>query len=548
MKRIMNVQKQTKFVPGWLLAATLSLGLLPGFALAAATQAGIVLVASGQVTATGADGALRDLTRRSPFFPGDRLTTGSAARAQIKFTDGAILSLKPNSELRIDDYAYEAEGAQNNTMSLVKGGFRTLTGAIGKSNKNAYRVSTPVATIGVRGTLYDADFTPEQGLALAVWDGGIEACNAGGCLELGMGADFRYGYISIDGTHTGSKEPVSEESAAPSTDDESADFDAVTSATLDDIENDMVDEDIAPLITGNDGTVDVSDPTAMRQNFPLTGFASVASARSNSWGGARTLAVEFGRAVVSAAPDAVGNWSLQSATLNDGFINPGILCDGSICNNYLVPTRITLGANNETEVVWGHWYGNDASVGDVNGVPTNDVIVNPGMFVLGTFASPQVVGTITGTASFTLSVPPTVLDSTGYLSTAPTLIGGSAYMGPAPFATGSMSVDLSNGTASGALSFQNAAQATWNLSFGGTVSTQGMDLALTTDAASPTNGSHLASANSALAVEGSIAAAFVGVTAVDGVVGVFDVQTTDQTQAAQGVFVMERTPDMQIAQ
>ncbi|HWY23269.1 MAG TPA: hypothetical protein VNX47_00020, partial [Nevskia sp.] len=45
-------------------------------------------------------------------------------------------------------------GASRAFFSLLKGGFRSISGLIGKLNHDEYRVSTPVATIGIRGTDY----------------------------------------------------------------------------------------------------------------------------------------------------------------------------------------------------------------------------------------------------------------------------------------------------------------------------------------------------------------------------------------------------------
>lgn len=513
--------------------------LFPGWALAA-TQAGVVLVTTGSVKAISAEGSVRDLARRAPFYAGDRLVTAAGARAQVKFTDGAIVALKPNSELLIGSYTYEPQGVQASVMSLIKGGFRTVTGAIGRSNKADYKVTTPVATIGIRGTLYDANFVPEEGLALAVWDGGISACNAGGCLDLGTGADFRYGFVSLSGKREGRNEPVSDESG-------SAAVEAAPSI-FGEIQNDMLDEGISLFLAKENFFPLGADPVAQRQAYPYTGFASVASARSNPWGTERTIDVGYARATLDAAAGGVSDWSLQSATtLGGGFITPGVLCEGDICNNYLALGQAMPGASDAGQVVWGYWYGNDVSVGAVDGVPTDNAIINPGMFVLGTYASPAVVGTMMGTASFSLYALPMILDGTGYQATAPTFIGGSDYLTTAPSASGGMSVNLADGTASGVLSFQNTVQDNWSLLFDGAVSTQGMALVLATNAVNPGSASHFMPLNGQtgvddLAVSGSIAAKFVGVTSVGGVVGTFDVETTDQSRAVQGVFIMERTP------
>jgi len=70
--------------------------------------------------------------------------------------DGALLSLRPNTELVITDYNFNGreDGSERSFMELVRGGFRTITGYIGHKNKHNYRVKTSVATIGIRGTHY----------------------------------------------------------------------------------------------------------------------------------------------------------------------------------------------------------------------------------------------------------------------------------------------------------------------------------------------------------------------------------------------------------
>ena len=95
---------------------------------------------------------------------GDTLLTGDNSRLQVLFTDNARLSLRPNSVLRVEDYIYQSNEAITNTevssennsaLNLMKGGFRTITGAISAGdNKTNYRVTTAVATIGIRGTDY----------------------------------------------------------------------------------------------------------------------------------------------------------------------------------------------------------------------------------------------------------------------------------------------------------------------------------------------------------------------------------------------------------
>jgi hypothetical protein len=121
---------------------------------------GRVVVAVGEVEAERPDGSIRELARRAPVYEQDTVRTGASGRVQIRFTDGARMSLRPDTEMSYEEYRYQADQPQANLarMQLRRGGFRTVTGAIGSINRQAYRVDTPYAVIGIRGTDYGAAF------------------------------------------------------------------------------------------------------------------------------------------------------------------------------------------------------------------------------------------------------------------------------------------------------------------------------------------------------------------------------------------------------
>ena len=116
-----------------------ALVLLPLAAQAVSTErAGRVLVTSGDVQAVAADGTARALARRTDVYSGESLRTAGKSRAQVRFTDGALLSLRPDSELQIDEYHFENRDAVDHKyLRLVRGGFRTVTGRIGRTNRAA---------------------------------------------------------------------------------------------------------------------------------------------------------------------------------------------------------------------------------------------------------------------------------------------------------------------------------------------------------------------------------------------------------------------------
>lgn len=183
------------------IAAALLAALPP--TVAAVDPAGRVLLATGDVSALRA-GRVVKLERGSIIEPGDQLRTGAGAHLQVRMTDEGIVALRANSTLSIDDYRYQGrtDGSENVVFRLLKGGFRTVTGLIGRVNKSAYQVNTGVATIGIRGTAFalalcdggecrnDNGQSARDGLYGAVTEGRIQATNRTGEASFAAGEAF----------------------------------------------------------------------------------------------------------------------------------------------------------------------------------------------------------------------------------------------------------------------------------------------------------------------------------------------------------------------
>lgn len=160
---------------------------------AAAGHAGQVMFTFGNVTITGANGAVRPAARGEQIFSGETVTT-AAGRVQIRLTDGSLVSLIPNTAYKIDEYQYsgQVDGSERGFFRLIKGGLRTVTGAIGKGDKENYRLTTPVATIGIRGTWFKALLDEFGRLLVSVGfdpddPSGLVVANAVGQIELDRG-------------------------------------------------------------------------------------------------------------------------------------------------------------------------------------------------------------------------------------------------------------------------------------------------------------------------------------------------------------------------
>ena len=145
--------------PHFKLTRQATLALLMSAAFSAAAEAAPVArieFTSGPVTTAGPGAKPRVVGKGSVLEGGETIETGVNGRAQLRFTDGAYMSLQPQTAFRVDDYRWDGQtdGSEKGFFSLLKGGLRTITGAIGRSNRSTYQVTTATATIGIRGTEY----------------------------------------------------------------------------------------------------------------------------------------------------------------------------------------------------------------------------------------------------------------------------------------------------------------------------------------------------------------------------------------------------------
>ena len=133
-------------------------GILMSSTPAWAGKAGVVTHLSGVLNVTRLDGTSKIISVKSEVMEGDTLRTEIDTFARIKFNDGGEVVLRPESILKLDNYAYDAaqKGQDNFMASLLKGGLRSVTGLLGKRNPDRFKLNTSAATIGIRGTHFGA--------------------------------------------------------------------------------------------------------------------------------------------------------------------------------------------------------------------------------------------------------------------------------------------------------------------------------------------------------------------------------------------------------
>ncbi len=140
----------------WLLTAAFAL-TISLFAVPAAANIGRVKLVSGP--------AIIERGRtRIPVTPGlvllngDTIVTGKGSRVGITFNDNTRFAIGPIARVNIADYAFDDTTHKGRFLTRVdRGSLGIVSGRIAKSNRDAMRVKTPTALLGVRGTRFVVD-------------------------------------------------------------------------------------------------------------------------------------------------------------------------------------------------------------------------------------------------------------------------------------------------------------------------------------------------------------------------------------------------------
>ena len=158
---------------------------------------------SGTVTVTTVQGVPRDITVGMALQAGDVIKTADESEAHANMADGAYLAIRANSTIKITAYAANGNSRDKSWIDLVTGSLRTVTGWIAKTRPQGYRINTPTATIGVRGTdhevIYyrteDAETEAEAGTHNVVYEGATILETPRGRVNISQG---QAAYVPID--------------------------------------------------------------------------------------------------------------------------------------------------------------------------------------------------------------------------------------------------------------------------------------------------------------------------------------------------------------
>lgn len=113
-------------------------------------QIGSVVTLNGSAWAMTSTGD-RPLDAGDPVYRGESVVTGANANLEIRFLDGTLLGQGGESRVDLDEYVFDDSDAALN-FQMVTGVIRMVSGKIAETNPEAFNLSTPLATIGIRGT------------------------------------------------------------------------------------------------------------------------------------------------------------------------------------------------------------------------------------------------------------------------------------------------------------------------------------------------------------------------------------------------------------
>ena len=171
---------------------TLGMLMAPLFAFANGTVSNL----SGTLSVNRSDGSVGLLSEKSLVRPGDVITTERDSYALVRFPDGAQVTLRPRTQVKLEQFNYDSAAPEKDgfVLGLLKGGMRAVTGLVGKrGNRDAFRLSTTTATIGIRGTDFTAIDVPagtaglNAGVYVKVAEGAVAFRSGGADLQVAAG-------------------------------------------------------------------------------------------------------------------------------------------------------------------------------------------------------------------------------------------------------------------------------------------------------------------------------------------------------------------------
>jgi len=149
---------------------------------AAAKRFATVWRIRGDVFASGGNTKKeRQLHEGDPVYVGERVRANALSEATLKTEDAGVVAVRPSTEFVAESFSAQDKPTDNFNMRIVSGSLRVISGWIAHTNRSGHTITTPSATIGIRGTDHEPYVLPPQ-LAAATSNpaGTYDKVNRGG--------------------------------------------------------------------------------------------------------------------------------------------------------------------------------------------------------------------------------------------------------------------------------------------------------------------------------------------------------------------------------
>lgn len=162
----------------------------------AASRIGVAAGVENQVTGQVGGAPVR-LQVGDGVFQDQVVETAVKSTAQLLFRDETALTVGPGSRVVLDKFVYNpASKTGDIVLNATKGAFRFVSGS---ARSSSYKIKTPVATIGVRGTIFDYFINALGELILVLVEGEVEVCpNGAACMTISQPG--QYVLVKADGS------------------------------------------------------------------------------------------------------------------------------------------------------------------------------------------------------------------------------------------------------------------------------------------------------------------------------------------------------------
>jgi hypothetical protein len=165
----------------------------PVHAQAAAIPVGEITLVIGQSALERSGSDLAQVQKGEKIAQGDVIKTTASGHVHIRFIDGALVSVRPNSVFAIQQFEYNPQQPKDSVVrfTLAKGEVRSISGRAAEEAKDRFRLNTPLVAIGVKGT----DFVTSSGnqatrvtvnsgaIVMAPFDNACKADSLGVCIS-----------------------------------------------------------------------------------------------------------------------------------------------------------------------------------------------------------------------------------------------------------------------------------------------------------------------------------------------------------------------------